>query len=172
MKREWMAYGSWFSLLSHWRFRWWWSASTASHSVVLFNVLSSVVVRSFNWKITLLDIIDYDIKHTFDLVALIIQTHSQTPTKYRPRFPLLCSPDTGQNPITSALNFHFPSFTLIQWAVTLRNDAFVVSTDQLSAVIEIKPRLASNVSKISSLIFNTKIFNLPQLQCLYLAAIG
>lgn len=66
--------------------------------------------------------------NTLDLPALIIQTRSHTLTKYRPRFSLLCSPDIGWNLITSDLNFHLLPFTSIQWAVTPRNDSFVVWT--------------------------------------------
>ena len=78
-------------------------------------------------------------KRTLDRCALTIPTRSHTSTKYRPRFAPLCSPDTPRNPITSARNFHFPSITSIQWPVTPRNEALVVSTDQPSAVAETIP---------------------------------
>jgi hypothetical protein len=46
--------------------------------------------------------------------------------------------------MTSDLNTHFPSFTSIQCPVTPRNPAFVVPTDQLSAVVETFPGAAWN----------------------------
>lgn len=111
-------------------------------------------------------------KHTFVLSALIIPTRLHTPTKYRPRFPPLCSPDTGRNPITSDLNLHLPLFTSIQWAVTPRNDAFVVSTDQQSAVVKTKPGAAWSIWKVSWYVFNETFLTLLQSQCSYLPAIG
>ena len=89
------------------------------------------------WLVTLL-IVTWNV-FTFDHCALTIPTRSHTPRKYQPRFALLCSPEIPRNPTTSARNFHFPFFTLIQWAVTPRNEAFVVLTDQPSAVVETKP---------------------------------
>jgi len=41
--------------------------------------------------------------------------------------------------MTSACTFHFSASISIQWAVTPRNAAFVVSTVQVSAVIEMDP---------------------------------
>lgn len=105
-------------------------------------------------------------EHTFVLSVLIILTHLHTPTKYCPRFPPLCSPDTGRNPITSDLNLHLPSFTSIQWAVTPRNDAFVVSTDQQSAVVETKPGAAWSIWKVSLYVFNETFFDFTSISVL------
>jgi len=69
------------------------------------------------------------------------------------RFAPLWSPKIPWNPITSACNFHLPSFTSIQWAVIPRNEAFVVSTVQPSAVVKIKPGVAWNVHKVSNPVF-------------------
>src|SRR5277367_5326132 len=69
----------------------------------------------------------------------MIPTRSQMPTKYLPRFAPLCSPDNPLKAMTSALNFHLSSSTSIQCAVTPKNDALVVSADQQSAVVEIRP---------------------------------
>jgi hypothetical protein len=76
---------------------------------------------------------------TFDSPALQIPTRSHKPTKYRPRFQPLCSPDTPWNPTTSERKLHFPFFTSIQWAVIPRNDAFVLSAVQPSAVDDTLP---------------------------------
>ena len=80
--------------------------------------------------------------HTFNWSLLIIPTRSNNPTACLPKFSLLCSPDISLNPITSARNFHFLSFTSIQWAVIPINPILVVSADCASEVIEIFPGAA------------------------------
>jgi hypothetical protein len=82
---------------------------------------------------------------TFEVWTSMIPTRSHMPMKWRPRFAPLCSPEMLRNPITSDLNSHFPSLTSIQCPVTPRNPAFVVATDQLSAVVETFPGAAWNV---------------------------
>jgi len=62
--------------------------------------------------------------------------------KYRARFTPLWSPDIDLNPTTSERNFHLPSLTSIQCAVTPRNVAFVVLRLHPSAVVEINPGVA------------------------------
>ena len=82
------------------------------------------------------------IDHTFECFLLIMPTRSNNPTACLPRFSPLCAPDIGLNPITSARNFHFLSFTSIQWAVIPINPIFVVSADHASEVIETFPGAA------------------------------
>src|SRR5271168_3689367 len=86
--------------------------------------------------------------HAFDIFLLIIPTRSNNPTAYLPRFSPLCAPDKPLNPITSALNFHFFSFTSIQCTVIPRNPLFVVSADHPSAVMETFPGAAYYVSSL------------------------
>src|SRR6266700_2057847 len=81
-------------------------------------------------------------KHAFNLFFSIIPTRSSNPTAYLPKFSPLCAPDKALNPTTSALIFHFCSFTSIQCAVIPRNPAFVVSADHPSEVIDTFPGAA------------------------------
>ena len=51
------------------------------------------------------NLIDQSIRITLEPSGLKIHTQSHNPTKYHPRFQLLCSPDTGWNPTTSECRF-------------------------------------------------------------------
>ena len=132
-------YGSWFSWASHWSVRRLCWCSIVSQVVLLFDALSRVTVWS--WLFIVLSVIlsEWQMSLTLDSFLLIIPTRSQRPTKYRPKFPPLCSPDIGWKPITSERSFHFSSLTSIQWAVIPRNDPFVLSAVQPSDVSEIFP---------------------------------
>jgi hypothetical protein len=131
-------YGSWFFLAfqSLYCLRVW-KVSMASHVVLLFDVLSRVIVKSFVMCQQYVKILV--IMLTFDPFLFNIPTRSHRPTIYWPRFQPLWSPDTGWNPTTSERSFQLPPFTSIQLAVILRNDAFVLSAVHPSAVDEIPP---------------------------------
>ena len=88
----------------------------------------------------------------------MIPTRSNNPTAYLPRFSPLWVPDNALKPMTSALNFHFFSFTSIQCAVIPRNPIFIVSADHPSAVIETFPGDAYSGAYIFKSI-ETKLMN-------------
>ena len=87
---------------------------------------------------------------TFEAVGGQIPTWSHNPTKYRPRFQPLWSPETALNPTTSEHSNHLFSFTSIQWAIIPRNDAFVLSAVHPSAMVDIMPGAAYNWRSVSN----------------------
>jgi len=88
----------------------------------------------------------------------MIPTQSNNPTAYLPRFSPLCAPDNALKLMTSALNFHFFSFTSIQCAIIPRKPIFVVSADHPSAVIKTFPGDAYSGAYIFKSI-ETKLMN-------------
>jgi len=108
--------------------------------VLLFEVLSRVTAYSYVSVITVSYLIDQiKLRLTLDSFELQIPTRSHNPTKYRPRFQPLCSPETPLNPTTSERIVHLLSLTSIQCAVIPRNEPLVLSAVHPSAVEEILP---------------------------------
>ena len=99
---------------------------TASH--IVWGVVKSYSLKLYGESLSIISYLISKTKpyRTFDSFLLIIPTRSQSPTKYRPKFPPLCSPEIGWKPTTSERNFHFVSFTSIQCAIIPRNDPFVL----------------------------------------------
>ena len=110
---------------------------TANH--IVWGIIKSYCLKLYSES---LSIISYLISMTkpnctFNSFLLIIPMWSQSPMKYHPKFPLLCSPEISWKPMTSEHNFHFMSFTSIQCAIIPRNDPFVLSAVHPSDVVEI-----------------------------------
>ena len=73
-------------------------------------------------------------RSTLDVLSEQIPTRLNEPIRYRAKFKPLWLPETKCNPITSDHICHLLSTTSIQCAVMPRNDAFVLSAVQVSAV--------------------------------------
>lgn len=106
-------------------------------------------------------LINYWLSITFDPFLLQIPTQSHNPTNYHPRFQPLWFPEIGLNPKTSDHKVHFPSSTLIQWIVILRNEALVSSAVEPSAINEIFLGAACWwIVRYHSLMFYMKLTNM------------
>ena len=78
-------------------------------------------------------------RSTLDVLSEQIPTRLNEPIRYHAKFKPLWLPETKHNPITSDHICHLLSTTSIQCAVMPRNDAFVLSAVQVSAVHDTFP---------------------------------
>ena len=136
-----------------------WMFSTVSHKVVLFNALSSVAVSNYYQVVKTL----YCWK-CLSIYLEVILAHYPDPVKHSHNvspevLPAVWSPNIDWKLMTLACTFHFSASISIQWAVTPRNTAFVISTVQVSVVIETDPRASFIITGASVTFYTIKNVN-------------